>query len=137
MTLFDAFVAQYAAEASAVSFLAGLALGHWLSLGRDKRKDFNTIAAPVFDALVSQRKTFEGGGIDKPVDVPWRHLKPLLPFWQSMRLRGCAERYEKALAEALNSMTYNDWKGQATWDADAARRVVPAVDQLIKLLRPR
>ena len=32
---------------SVLSFFLGLILGHWLNLGRDKRKEFNESAAPL------------------------------------------------------------------------------------------
>jgi hypothetical protein len=137
MTDFSAFIGQHAAEFSAFTFLAGLAAGHWLALGRDKRKDFNTLAIPVFDALIKQRGVFEAGGLDKAVNVPWQQLQPLLPFWQRLRLRSSAKRYDQAINDLLETSSYDDWNGMATWDQDIARRVVPAIDRLVSLLRPR
>lgn len=37
---------------SIATFALGLVLGHWLALGRDKRKEFNEAALPIRDWLL-------------------------------------------------------------------------------------
>ena len=39
---------------SALGFLIGLVLGHWLTLGRDRRKEFNEIATPIRSWLLDE-----------------------------------------------------------------------------------
>ncbi|WP_025155344.1 hypothetical protein [Morganella morganii] len=46
---------------SIVTFIAGMFIGHWLSLGRDKRKEFNAVADPVRFALLEQIDSLNGG----------------------------------------------------------------------------
>lgn len=37
-----------------INFLLGLLVGHWLAIGRDKRKEFNQAAMPIRTALLQQ-----------------------------------------------------------------------------------
>lgn len=40
-----------------ILFLAGLAIGNWLAVGRDKRKEFNQIADKVYLKLKKQKES--------------------------------------------------------------------------------
>jgi len=40
---------------SFLTFLLGLILGHWLALGRDKRKEFNEAVAPIRNWLLTEQ----------------------------------------------------------------------------------
>lgn len=39
---------------SLLTFFLGLALGHWLALGRDKRKEFNSASFPIREWLLKE-----------------------------------------------------------------------------------
>lgn len=43
------------------TLLIGALIGNWLAIGRDRRKDFNKIANPLFERLEKQRLTAISG----------------------------------------------------------------------------
>jgi hypothetical protein len=46
---------------SILTFLIGLLVGNWLSIGRDKRKEFNDIAVPEYIKLKKQIDSLQTG----------------------------------------------------------------------------
>lgn len=78
------------ATISLITFFLGLFLGHWLTLGRDRRKEFNDLSRDTYRSLCKQVKT---RGIEKvAVDiVVLRHY-----FWPVNRYRfvKAAQRYK-------------------------------------------
>ena len=44
------------ATVATLTFFLGLILGHWLTLGRDKRKEFNEISSPIRAWILSEIK---------------------------------------------------------------------------------
>lgn len=48
------FLRDYAAIFSIITFAIGLFLGNWQALGRDRRKEFLLISAPIHDVLIAQ-----------------------------------------------------------------------------------
>lgn len=61
MKLFQDYSPLITPAISIVTFIAGMFVGHWLSLGRDKRKEFNAVADPVRFALLEQIDSLNGG----------------------------------------------------------------------------
>jgi len=51
---------------SALSFFLGLLLGHWLAIGRDRRKEFNESAAPLREWVLRQLDRPDGGISELP-----------------------------------------------------------------------
>lgn len=51
---------------SVLSFFLGLLLGHWLAIGRDRRKEFNESAAPVREWILRQLDRPEGALSEQP-----------------------------------------------------------------------
>jgi len=60
-----------------ILFFAGLTLGNWLAIGRDKRKEFNEVADEVHFALKKQKENIENGTAAKrgPKDNELENLK--------------------------------------------------------------
>ncbi|MBI0429670.1 hypothetical protein [Pectobacterium parmentieri] len=54
MKLFQHYSPLITPAISIVTFIAGMFVGHWLSLGRDKRKEFNAVSDPIRMALLEQ-----------------------------------------------------------------------------------
>lgn len=42
------------ATVATLTFFLGLILGHWLTLGRDKRKEFNEVSSPIRAWILSE-----------------------------------------------------------------------------------
>jgi len=51
---------------SVLSFFLGLLLGHWLAIGRDRRKEFNESAWPVRKWILGQLANPNWGVVDRP-----------------------------------------------------------------------
>ncbi|MEN5039258.1 hypothetical protein ABE424_03625 [Stenotrophomonas sp. TWI1149] len=58
-----------ALEWSVLSFFLGLLLGHWLAIGRDRRKEFNESAGPVREWILLQLDHPEWGLSEPPTLV--------------------------------------------------------------------
>ncbi len=78
-----------------ITFFLGLILGHRLSLGRDKRKEFNEISAPIRLALLQQIKILESNRfISKVSSSDFDRLEMYLSFWQVTCFRKTLAAYK-------------------------------------------
>lgn len=115
---------------SVLSFLLGLILGHWLAIGRDKRKEFNEAAAPIRGWLL--------GAKDSPNPyMQWPSEQELDRFshylWPWQR-----SAFNKRLAtyRALHQATQvQDAAGQVSYGDDAGIR--RELNALFKYTSPR
>jgi len=107
------------AVVSIVTFFLGLLLGHWLALGRDKRKEFNEAAQPVRDWLLRQEdrpSVYAHGPSALEMDTFTSCLKP--------RTR---KRFDAAMAtyrtesERSGSNAFGEWLHE---DPEAFRQAV-------------
>jgi hypothetical protein len=51
------FIGENPGFFSILTFLLGLILGHWLALGRDKRKEFNEASSRIYEKVYDYLKT--------------------------------------------------------------------------------
>jgi len=80
---------------TALGFFIGLGLGHWLALGRDKRREFNDSASPIREWLIGQIKS-PSPFARYPADIEIDLFIQCLPFWSR---RGFRSAYEKQRQE--------------------------------------
>jgi len=82
-----------------LTFAAGLLLGHWLSLGRDKRKEFNEVAQRVRAVFLGERES--PSPYRKPVSSEDIDLfTQVLPTWKRQGFRRALGRYNQAKKSA-------------------------------------
>ncbi len=105
---------------SGLSFLLGLLLGHWLALGRDKRREFNEAAAPIrrwAARHVSDPRNHAG---EMPTDAEIDAFSQRLGWWNR-------RKFDRAKATVSSGYQYSEYNpetgGQELYIDDA---VVPA-----------
>jgi len=83
---------------SLMTFFLGLFLGNRLSIGRDKRKEFNAIAEPIRVILFKEKQnpTPYTKGID---DIDIFKLRELLPLWRRVGFDITVKRYRENKSE--------------------------------------
>ena len=95
----------------AVSFLTGTLFGHWLAIGRDKRKEFNDVAIPIRHAILKQIKLLESGRFDSLVsNDDFIMLGMLLSHRQFVRLKKDLDEYEKVKEREKIGHTGTDFR---------------------------
>lgn len=115
---------------SLITFLLGLFLGHRLSLGRDKRKEFNDLTKDIYLALDFQIKN-RGLAI-----VPINTIA-IEPYFFILK-RGCfredVSRYKKANS---GTNTYDPSTGQVTLNEQAIDDLMQHAKNILHYFYPR
>ena len=95
ITAFLQFIKDNGPIISLLTFFTGLILGNWLSVGRDKRKEFN-VAADVLDKILTDERYSPRP--NSAIDFyPFRRV---LSKGDLVRFDKCVEEYEKAKTDA-------------------------------------
>jgi hypothetical protein len=80
--------------------LIGLFFGHRLSLGRERRKEFNEVASPIYEDLEKQLITASSGAFPMSANdfakSSFISLKPHLTRLKVSKLDNSIEKYEEA-----------------------------------------
>lgn len=120
-----------------IGLLLGALIGHRLAIGRDKRKEFNQVAAPIYERLIQ----IEEQALNGHVWATWSEadisrLKPHLTRRERRKLDSLIENYREAIRLAHTTEGKEPWDGAEPIQAEFYR-VVDAVKKLQKLLRLR
>lgn len=114
-----------AALTSLLTFFLGLVLGHWLAIGRDKRKEFNDAVVPVRNWLL-RAKDAPNPYAKWPSDEELDRFIHYLRSWQRAPFRKHLSRYR----ELHNTQQVQDSYGQASYRSTTEIRC-----ELIKLFK--
>ena len=120
-----------------LGLLLGGIIGHRLALGRDKRKEFNQVAAPIYERLIQAEEQALNGHVWAACsEADMSRLKPHLTRRERRKLESLIEDYREAARLAHTSEGKNPWEG-AEPIQEEFYRVVRALRKLQKLLRLR
>lgn len=114
----------------ALGFFSGLLLGHRLTLGRDKRNEYNNLALPIRERLIAARTD----NTPQPC-LPSAQELDTLSFYLGLRGK---KRLQRALSEyrsAYEQQTRKDSFGQLIWNDPAP--ALAAIDSLLAAVRLR
>lgn len=116
---------------SLLTGLIGLLAGNRLSIDRDKRQEFNSLAGPIRTALMREREnpTTYGGHTDK---VTFMLFREWLPFWKRKRFDLALQNYRDSKGEHNQK---RDSMGGVSFKNPAL--VVNSVNGLLKFIKPR
>jgi len=89
---------------SLLTFCVGLIVGHRLSIGRDKRKEYNVAAARIIATLESR---LAGRYVDLAGPDDWIVFEHLLPPLKRGRWQRARKAYEDALTDTVREPTYS------------------------------
>lgn len=98
---------------SFLTFLLGLILGHWLAIGRDKRKEFNEAVAPVRGWLLGAKDT-PNPYLRLPSEQEFDRFIHYLWPWQRSAFRNHLSAYKSL----HNSLQVRDAVGQVSYHDD-------------------
>ncbi|MCO7469515.1 hypothetical protein NJG16_05530 [Stenotrophomonas maltophilia] len=105
---------------SALSFFLGLLLGHWLALGRDKRREFNEAAVPIRRWAARHVADPRNNSGERPTDAEIDVFSQRLRCWDR-------PRFDRAKATVFSGYQYSEYNpetgGQELYIDDA---VIPA-----------
>lgn len=104
---------------SLLTFFLGLILGHWLAIGRDKRKEFNEAVIPVRAWLLREKEApnpYSRLPSEEELDLFIHYLRP----WQRIAFL----KHLKSYKELHHSLLVQDSYGDVSYQSDTAIRQV-------------
>ena len=120
-----------------LGLLLGGLIGHRLALGRDKRKEFNSADAPIYERLIQAEEQAQNGHVwAKWNDADISRLKPHLKERERKKLDSLIENYREAIRLAHSTDGKKPWEGGEPIQEEFYR-VVNALKELQKLLKLR
>lgn len=120
-----------------MGLLLGALIGHRLALGRDKRKEFNQVVAPIYERLIQAEEQALNGHVWATwSEADISRLKPHLTRRERRKLDLLIENYRKAIGLAHTTEGKKPWEGAEPIQTEFYR-VVDALKELQKLLRLR
>lgn len=121
-----------------VSALIGFLLGNWLTIGRDRRKEFNSLIDPIrYDLLII--RNHPQSGIRGTYVITFALIREKLPFWKRKGFDRAIENYNKNKSTYGNSFQPDGMGGRKSGDktAEYGFAISHAADNLLKYLKPK
>jgi len=107
---------------AAIGFLAG----HFLAIGRDRRKEFNEAAEILTIKLIAERNN-ASPFVHCPTDIEFEIFSLHLPFWKRGRFNRCIKKYKKT---KIDNQCQNGESGEIYYHDKGP--IVSVVTELLK-----
>ena len=116
-----------------LTFLIGLLAGNWLSIGRDRRKEFNDIAIPNYIKLKKQIDHLKIGHFITGVE-DFQILEMHVPWYKSRQFSEITKAY-KSSHSGISS--YDPETGEATFDLAKIKTLTAWAEKLLPYFKRR
>ena len=128
------FIKTYPAFISLIAVVSGMIgvfVGHWLTLGRDRRKEFNELVDWIRPALFNEKERLSpmSKGVDK---IQFISFSEVLPFWKRHCFDKAVEQYKKSTS---NENYVQDSAGQVFYKD--TKTVVHSIDSLLRFMKKK
>jgi hypothetical protein len=112
-----------------ILFIAGLVIGNWLAIGRDKRKEFNEAADEVHLTLIKQKENIKNGRAVKrgPEEKDLEKFKRRISFFKKKSFNRSLKKYK----DVTSGENWNrDYAGDTSYKDP--EKVINAINGLIE-----
>lgn len=116
---------------SFVGALIGYLIVHHLTIGRDRRREFNDLINPVRRELLGVRN-HPGSNLTGAWAITFAQIRETLPFWKRKGFDRAIESYKKSKGE--DNQERDSMGGFSYKDPD---RIIHAADDLLRFVKLR
>ena len=111
--------------------LIGYLVGNWLTIGRDRRKEFNDLIGPIRNDLLGVRN-HPDSNLKGSWMIAFTMIRERLPFWKRKGFDRAVENYKKS--KGADNQGRDEMGG---WFYKDTAIIVHAVNDLLRFLKPR
>lgn len=116
-----------------VSCLIGGIIGHWLSLGRDRRKEHNEVVLPIKKKVLEHLDCLNDGSLSLRLnESDIKSLRGIVNERQYKKIKLVFAEYKSVLRECVSTDDY----GQEVWSENGCEKVsyfARKLDHLLKI----
>lgn len=118
---------------SLLTFFAGLLLGNRLAIGRDKRKEFNEIAFPLYKKISDYLADEQHNKL--PTIDELKEIVHYLPVWKKTGYMTLLDNLKKDLAKDSDAIKYDPVLEEVTIQNGYVSKTATSAASLIKYLK--
>ena len=116
-----------------ISLLVGFFVGNRLAIGRDKRREFNSLINLIRCELLNMKIT-PTSSLSGAWMITFTLIHEKLPFWKRKGFNRAVENYKKSKSNENVNINID---GMGGWSYKNPERIVHAVNDLLKYLKPK